>query len=413
LGLFAGATEMSDDLAVAGSDSLPSASILSNSSSSNAPSDRSKQLPQSAVDAWNLTAKFAKTAQDTGWQPVSSIPRPAEAASPSNSQHRGLNFALAPSNADPSTGAQWMPPGGTNDPKTDTWERTRDWPRGLNPIDPATVKPSLSQPPSSLPYGLPQSTPSSAASAILPNAPTRPAKSSTAPRASFAERFGSTSVSFAHRFGSTRAQTAGSTSAAAGAAAEAPHSPAARSAGATPSPIGPESLPPGPLNRADDARVGERNRYLASEYDPNMAHALNDLTPIAAQNGLVASWSKTYQRRPRFNSFGGCGTDSSIILRGGKHHDKVAADGRIGIRNPADPDQAAKLVTANELHAMRATGGTVLIPDEATAINAQGAWLVVDDLQRDSRHPTRAPVDLHLGSHLQRMVPDFERPRLG
>jgi hypothetical protein len=231
---------MSDlgDLAV-GSDTL-SASILPDSSSSNAPSNVSKQLPQSAVDAWNLTlnaAKLAKTPQDNGWKPVSPNPWPSEVASPSNSQHRGLNFALTPSNAPPlawrSTGPQRLPPGGTYDPETDTWERTQG-----------------------------------TASNTLPNAPTSSATPSTAPGASFAERFGATGVSFAYRGPTTPAQTAGGNSASAGSAAKATHPPAAGS-GATPNPIDPESLPPGPLNKVDYERVGERNRYLASKYDPN------------------------------------------------------------------------------------------------------------------------------------------------
>jgi hypothetical protein len=69
-------------------------------------SDVSKQLPQSTVDAWNVTfsaAKLAKSAQDTGWQPASPNPWPAE-ASPSNAQHGGSDAALAPRNAQPSTG---------------------------------------------------------------------------------------------------------------------------------------------------------------------------------------------------------------------------------------------------------------------------------------------------------------------
>jgi hypothetical protein len=149
------------DLAV-DSNALPTASILPDSSSSNAPSDVSKQLPQSTVDAWNATfnaAKLAKTAQDTGWQPVSPNPWPTQAASASNAQHGGLNFSLAPSKA-------------------------------------------------------------------VPTAP------------------------------------------AAGATAKAAHS-SAGSTGAPPSPIDPASLPPGPLNQADYQRVTERNRYLASKYDPN------------------------------------------------------------------------------------------------------------------------------------------------
>jgi hypothetical protein len=80
-----------------------------------------------------------------------------------------------------------------------------------------------------------------------------------APGATFADRFGAI----------TPAQTMGRASAAAGATAQASHSSAARNAGATPSHIDPASLPPGPLNQADYARVGERNRYLASKYDPN------------------------------------------------------------------------------------------------------------------------------------------------
>jgi hypothetical protein len=234
------------DLAV-NSDTLSTASILPDPSSSNAPS---KRMPQSAVDGWNLTfsaAKLANTAQDAGWQPVSANPWPAEAAS---------NAQPSPK---PSTGSQRSPPGGTYDPKTDTWERTPDWPPGLNPIDPATAKPFSSQPPSSFPYAFPLSTPSSAASDILPDAPTSPAAFGAAPNASFADRFGPT----------TPAQTAGGTSAAAGATPKAPHPPATRRAGTTTSPIDPESLPPGPLNKTDYARVTERNRYLAKKYDPD------------------------------------------------------------------------------------------------------------------------------------------------
>jgi hypothetical protein len=213
---------MSDDLAAVGSDSLPTASV---SSSGNAPRDVSNQLPQSIVDAWNVTfnvPKLAKPGQDAGWQPVSPN-RPAEAAPPSNEQRSGLNFALAPSNVQPSTGPQWLPLGGTYDPKTDTWEHTQG-----------------------------------AASNTIPNAPTSPATHSTAPGSSFAERFGAT----------TPAPTAGGTSPATGAIAQASHS-SARRAGATPSPIAPARLPPGPLNQADYARVGEHNRYLASKYDPS------------------------------------------------------------------------------------------------------------------------------------------------
>jgi hypothetical protein len=149
------------DLAV-DSDTLSTAWILPDPSSSNAPSNISKRMAQSAVDGWNLTfsaAKLANTAQDAGWQPVSANPWPAEAAS--NAQRGGFHFALAPSNAqpspEPSTGSQRSPPGGTYDPKTDIGERTPDWPPGLNPIDPATAKPFSSQPPSSFPYALPQS----------------------------------------------------------------------------------------------------------------------------------------------------------------------------------------------------------------------------------------------------------------
>jgi hypothetical protein len=58
-----------------------------------ASNDVSKQLPHSA-------AKLAETAQDAGWQPVS-----PNRAFPGDAQHRGLNFALAPSNAEPSAPA--------------------------------------------------------------------------------------------------------------------------------------------------------------------------------------------------------------------------------------------------------------------------------------------------------------------
>jgi hypothetical protein len=180
---------MSDlgDLAV---DSLPAASIFPDSSSSN---------PLGAVDAWNPTFNAAKLAgQDPGWQPVSPNAWPAQTAS------------------------QWLPPGGTYDPETDTWERTQG------------------------------------AANTLPNAPTSSAMPSAPPGATFAERFGT----------ATPAPRAGGTLAAAGATAQARHS-ATRSAGATPSSIDPATLPPGPLNQADYARVGERNRYLASKYDPN------------------------------------------------------------------------------------------------------------------------------------------------
>jgi hypothetical protein len=108
--LFAGAIEMSDDFAVAGSDASPTASVLPNSSSSNAPSDVSQQLPQDTVDAWHHAVQLAKAAQNTGWQPVSPNPWPAQAASPSNLQHGGLNFALAPSNAPRSAPSTAQPP---------------------------------------------------------------------------------------------------------------------------------------------------------------------------------------------------------------------------------------------------------------------------------------------------------------
>jgi hypothetical protein len=62
---------------------------------------------QSTVDAWHLAfnaAKLAK-AQNAGWQRVSPNPWPAEAASLRNSQHRRLDFAFAPSNAEPTAPA--------------------------------------------------------------------------------------------------------------------------------------------------------------------------------------------------------------------------------------------------------------------------------------------------------------------
>jgi hypothetical protein len=258
-----GATEMSDLSALAlgavDGDALSTASILPNSSSSNAPSDVSKQLPWNGVGAWNLAfnAAKAKAAQDAGWHPVSANPWPAETASPSNAQLSGLNFALAPSIAqpltEPSTGVpQWLPPGGTYHPETDTWERTQgaEGQRSLLPSQPHSFP---------FPYGLPQSTPSSAASDVLPNAPTSPVAPSMAPGASFADRFGP----------STPVQTAGRTSAVAGATVRAPHPSSARSAGTTPSPIDPASLPPGSLTKADYEKVAERNQYLASKYDPN------------------------------------------------------------------------------------------------------------------------------------------------
>jgi hypothetical protein len=214
-----GATEMSDLSALAldavDSDTFSTASILPNSSSSNAPSDVSKQLPWRAVGAWNLAfnAAKAKAAQDAGWHPVSANAWPAETASPSHAQL----------SSEPSTGVpQWLPPGGTYHPETDTWERTQGAERQRS---------LLPSQPQSFPYGLPQSTPSSAASDIRPNAPTRPAAPSTAARAL--------------------------------------HSSSARSAGATPSPIDPASLPPGSLSKADYEKVAERNQYLASKYDPN------------------------------------------------------------------------------------------------------------------------------------------------
>jgi hypothetical protein len=258
--LFVGATEMTDlsplALDVVDSDTLSTASILPSSSTSNAPTDISKQPLRSAVDAWNLASNAAKAraAQDAGWQPVSPNPWPTETASPSNAPLSRLNFALAPSiaqpSAEPSRGVpQWLPPGGTYHPEIDTWERTQG----------AGRQQSLLPSQLSFPYGLPQSTPSSAASDILPNAPTSPAAASTAPGASFADRLGPT----------TPVQTAGGTSAAAGATAQAPHTSAARSAGAMPSPIDPASLPPGSLSKADYENVAERNRYLASKYDPN------------------------------------------------------------------------------------------------------------------------------------------------
>jgi hypothetical protein len=111
-GLFVEATEMSDlgDLAV-GSDTLPTASILPDSASINASSDVSKQPPQSTVDAWNLAFNAAtKTTQDAGWQPVSPKIWPAGAAFSSNAQRGGLNFALAPSNAQRSVAYAAQPP---------------------------------------------------------------------------------------------------------------------------------------------------------------------------------------------------------------------------------------------------------------------------------------------------------------
>jgi hypothetical protein len=214
-----GATEMSDLSALAvdavDSDTFSTASILPNSSSSSAPSDVSKQLPWRAVGAWNLAfnAAKAKAAQEAGWQPVSANTWSAETTSPGHAQ---------PS-AEPSTGVpEWLPPGGTYHPETDTWERTQGVERQRS---------LLPSQPQSFPYGLPLSTPSSAASDIRPNAPTSPAAPSTT--------------------------------------AQAPHSSSARSAGATPSPIDPASLPPGSLSKADYEKVAERNQYLASKYDPN------------------------------------------------------------------------------------------------------------------------------------------------
>jgi hypothetical protein len=250
-----GATEMSDLSALAldavDSGTLSTASILPNSTSSNAPGDVSKQLPWSAVGAWNLAvnASKAKAPQDAGWHPVSPNPWPAETASPSNAQLSGLKLCLG-GIAEPSTRVpQWLPPGGTYHPETDTWERTQGAERQRS---------LLASQPHSFPYGLPPSTPSSATSGILPNAPTSPAAPGTAPGASFADRFGPT----------TPVQTTGGTSAA-GATAQAPHFSSARSAGATPSPIDPASLPPGSLSKADYEKVAERNQYLASKYDPN------------------------------------------------------------------------------------------------------------------------------------------------
>jgi hypothetical protein len=238
-------------------DTLSTASILPSASSSNAPTDILNRLPRIAVDAWNLAfnAAKAKAAKDAEWQPVSPNPWPAEAGSPTDAQLSGLNFALAPSiaqpSAEPSTGVpQWLPPGGTYHHETDTWERTQGAER---------QQLSLLSQPHSFPNGLPQSTPSSAASDVLPNAPTSPAAPRSAPSASFADRFGPT----------TPVQPAGGNSAAAGTTAQAAHYSAARGAGATPSPIDPASLPPGSLSKADYEKVAERNRYLASKYDPN------------------------------------------------------------------------------------------------------------------------------------------------
>jgi hypothetical protein len=87
---------MSDDLAVVGSDRLPTASILRDCSSMS-PAMYRNNCRRVTGDAWHLTfnaAKVAKTAKDTGWQPVSPNPWPAEAASPSNTQHRGLKLRL-------------------------------------------------------------------------------------------------------------------------------------------------------------------------------------------------------------------------------------------------------------------------------------------------------------------------------
>jgi hypothetical protein len=67
---------------------LSATSILPNSSSSNAPSDVWKQLPQSAVDAWHHAVQFAKAAQDAGWQPVSPN---AEAGATAQAPHSSAN----------------------------------------------------------------------------------------------------------------------------------------------------------------------------------------------------------------------------------------------------------------------------------------------------------------------------------
>jgi hypothetical protein len=87
-GLFAGAAEASD-LALDG-DTLSTASMLPNSCSSNAPSDVSKQVPQSVVDAWNLTlnaAKLVKTVQGA----AGLAPNPARGGGVRVSPHLGVN----------------------------------------------------------------------------------------------------------------------------------------------------------------------------------------------------------------------------------------------------------------------------------------------------------------------------------
>jgi hypothetical protein len=79
-GLFLGATEMGD-LAV-DSGALPTASILPDSYRPNASSDVSKQLPQSAVGAWNLTftpPSSPRQLKALDGQPVSPNRWPAEA----------------------------------------------------------------------------------------------------------------------------------------------------------------------------------------------------------------------------------------------------------------------------------------------------------------------------------------------